>query len=195
MWYMLLEPKLRLYSNLLGHVPTSGRVRVARAAASRTGRDSFVTRIREKVNDARLRRRAIDVLSRLDDRMLRDIGLERARIPEVVDGLQGRETATPRGEASRGTAPRSASGAFLGRIAARITRSFVRRQAINGLARLDNRLLRDIGLERDGIPDAVDAMLRGEPVPAPARGATVHRLVVNEAEEGREHRASHRAAA
>ena len=185
MWYMLLEPKLRLYSNLLGHTLAGTPVGVGTAPASRKSHDSLFTRIWEKAKDARLRRRAIEELSRLDDRMLEDIGLERARIPEVVDALTGSEPDVSPRVASYGVTPRSARDSFLHRMAAGLRRAWVRRQAINGLTRLDDRLLRDIGLERDGIPDAVDAMLRNEPVPAPAPRATVHRIVVEKAEEKR----------
>lgn len=187
MWYMLLEPKLRLYTRLLGPAAAGARVRAGRVPASRNGRDSLFTRVWEKAKDARLRRRAIAELSELDDRLLHDIGLERARIPEVMDALTGREPGVFPRASSRGVAPRSARDSFLGRMAARLSRAWVRRQAINGLTRLDDRLLRDIGLERDGIPDAVDAMLRNEPLPAPAPRATVHRIVVEKAEDGRHH--------
>ena len=187
MWYMLLEPKLRLYTRLLGPAPAGARVRAGRVPASRIGRDSLITRIWEKAKDARLRSRAIAELSGLDDRLLHDIGLERARIPEVVDALTGRERDILPRASSLGVAPRSARDSFLGRMAARLSRAWVRRQAINGLTRLDDRLLRDIGLERDGIPDAVDAMLRNEPLPVPAPRATVHRIVVEKAEDDRHH--------
>ena len=185
MWYMLLESKLRLHSNLLGPTIAAGHARAARTPAPPRARDSLITRLRDMANGARLRRRAIGELVRLNDRMLRDIGLERARIPEVVDAMRGREFAAPRRAVSSGAAPGSARDSVLGRIAGGLARAWVRRQAISGLARLDDRLLRDIGLERDGIPDAVDAMLRREPAPAPAQSATVHRLVVKGAETDR----------
>ena len=113
----------------------------------------------------------------------------------MVDALSRREPDVLPRTASRGVAPRGARDSFLGRMAVGLGRAWVRRQAINGLTRLDDRLLRDIGLERDGIPDAVDAMLRKEPLPVPAPRATVHRIVVEKAEDGRYHRPPNLAAA
>ena len=173
MWYMLLEPKLRVYPNLLHRAPVAGHVVVHRAPVSRKAGDSFLDRLREKLREARLRRRAINELAGLDDRLLDDIGLERARIPETVDAMLHREPVAAGGgwRSDAEPKPRDGGDFFLVRMFRNLTRARVRRRAINGLARLDDRLLRDIGLERDLIPDAVDAMLRRRPAPRPSAAA------------------------
>jgi uncharacterized protein YjiS (DUF1127 family) len=43
------------------------------------------------------RRQAIRELSRMSDWRLRDMGIERGHIAEVVDGLMARQGSTPRG--------------------------------------------------------------------------------------------------
>ena len=171
MWYMLLEPKLRVYSNLLPSHSASGFVNVRKGPASRWTLGSFVARVREKFNEGRLRRRAIQELASLDDRLLHDIGLDRDRIPETVDAML-RHQPVPTVRVSRiGHESERAGDSFPSRISKSLVKAWVRRRAINQLARLDNRLLRDIGLDRDRIPDAVDAML--ERRPASPTGATV----------------------
>lgn len=63
------------------------------AAANRNAppRESILRRwIRARVR-AWQRRKMIAALHAMDDRLLRDIGIERSRIPEVVDGLDDRE--------------------------------------------------------------------------------------------------------
>ncbi len=86
------------------------------------------------------RRRAIAQLRALDDRALRDIGIERGQIAMVVEGV---ETETPR-------PPRPAVGPF-----AALRHWRFRRRTINTLTSLDDRLLADIGLARWQIPDFV----------------------------------------
>ena len=172
MWYMLLEPKLRVYSNLLPRHSASGFVNVRKGPASWWSIGSLFSRVWEKFNDSRLRRRAIQEFANLDDRLLRDIGLERDRIPETVDAMLRHQPA-PSVRGSRiGHESKGAGDSFPTRISKSLVKAWVRRRAINQLARLDNRLLRDIGLDRDRIPDAVDAML--ERKPASPTGATVH---------------------
>ena len=133
-------------------------------------------RVWEKRHAGRMRRRAIEELARLDDRMLHDIGIERALIPEVVAAMACHGSAAPGTGPSSGAKAKGAGRSFLRRMAKGLTRAWIRRQAIGGLSRLDDRLLRDIGIERGRIPETVDAMLESEP--APPRGATVHELVV-----------------
>lgn len=51
---------------------------------------AFVHSLRQPLARFRRRRESIRALSRLNDRQLRDIGIERDRIAEVVDGLARR---------------------------------------------------------------------------------------------------------
>lgn len=170
MWYMLLEPKLRVYSNLLPPHSTSGFVNVRKGSASRWTIGSLVARVWEKFNEGRLRRQAIQEFANLDDRLLQDIGLERGRIPETVDALLRRQP-VPTVRVSRiGHESERTGDSFPSRISKSLVKAWVRRRAINELARLDNHLLRDIGLDRDRIPDAVDAMLDRKPA-APSGAA------------------------
>jgi uncharacterized protein YjiS (DUF1127 family) len=95
-------------------------------------------------------RRAMVQLHGLDDRALRDIGLERGQIETVVEGTKVETPRTPRPE--------------VGPIAA-LRRWIVRRRTINTLTALNDRLLEDIGLVRSHIPtfvlDLDKAMLSG----------------------------------
>ena len=180
MWYMLLEPKLRVYSNLLPGPPASEFAPVRKSPASRWAIGSVVDRVWEKYNDSRLRRRAIQEFANLDDRLLHDIGLDRDRIPETVDAMLRHQPVPTVRESRIGHDSERTGDSFPARIGKRLMKEWVRRRAINDLARLDNRLLRDIGLDRHRIPDAVDAML--DRSPASPAGATVHYLVVENEE-------------
>ena len=181
MWYMLLEPKLRVYSNLLPSHSASGFVNVRKGSASRWTIGSLVARVREEFNDRRLRRRAIQEFAHLDDRLLRDIGLDRDRIPETVDAMLRRHPVPVARESRIGHESERAGESFPARISKGLVKAWVRRRAINELARLDNHLLRDLGLDRDRIPDAVDAMLDRKP--ASQTGSTVHYLYHKEEDE------------
>ena len=178
MWYMLLEPKLKVYPNLLSRTPASGYVAVPSRPASRRVIGSLLDRVRETFDDARLRRRAMEELTDLDDRLLRDIGLERGRIPEVVDAMLRPDAVESGGVGPRGREPKRAGESFFVRAGKHLLKGWVRRRAINEFARLDDRLLRDIGLERDRIPEVVDAMIERKPLPL--RSATVHYLVAGD---------------
>ena len=180
MWYMLLEPKLRVYLNLLPGHPASEFARVRRGSASRWAIGSVVGRVWEKYNDSRLRRRAIEEFANLDDRLLHDIGLDRDRIAETVDAMLRRQSVPAVRESRIGHVSERTGDSLPTRTWKNLVKAWVRRRAINDLSRLDNRLLRDIGLDRDRIPDAVDAMLDRKP--ASPTGATVHYLLVENEE-------------
>jgi len=99
-------------------------------------RHGLVSRLRQTIQQ----RRAIAELRALNDRALRDIGIERGQIETVVDGI---EAESPR-------APRPEVGPF-----AALRHWIVRRRTVNTLSALDDRLLEDIGLVRAHIPDFV----------------------------------------
>ena len=166
MWYMLLEPKLSVYASLLPNPPPVRRIS-RRGRASRKAGGPIFGRIWGRLTEARDRRRSINALARLDDRLLRDIGLERGRIPETVDALLHREPAEEC-VVSGSPGPRKAGASIFGRIRERLIEARDRRRMIDAFARLDDRLLHDIGLERGRIPETVDALLRCEPAPPPS---------------------------
>jgi uncharacterized protein YjiS (DUF1127 family) len=60
----------------------------------------------------------------------------------------------------------AALAAWAGRVAARRWERQCRRRAVRELARFDERMLADIGIERSAIPAVVDRLLRG---PRPPR--------------------------
>jgi len=89
------------------------------------------------------KRRAISQLRALDERSLRDIGIERGQIELVVEGA----------DAPRPRSPRPEVGPF-----AALRRWNFRRRTTNTLAALDDRLLEDIGLVRANIPEFVRSL-------------------------------------
>lgn len=93
------------------------------------------------------RRRTLAALQDLDDRQLRDIGVERGDIGRIA--LESSQAAHP------------TPAGWLQRLKAELKRAAIRRQTIAQLAALDDRLLRDIGVERAAIPEMVDARLEG----------------------------------
>lgn len=102
--------------------------------------EGLSARIVRPIRQAMERRRTIRELSRLDDRMLRDIGLERDQIEDYAAKFS----------ASDMTPTARPNGLFA------LIRSWnERRVAIKELEGLDDRLLRDIGLTRGDIQDAV----------------------------------------
>ncbi len=93
------------------------------------------------------RRRTLAALEELDDRQLRDIGIGRADIGRIAL------------ERSQAVYPHSAG--WLQRLKSELKRAAIRRQTISQLAALDDRLLRDIGVERAALSEVVDAQLDG----------------------------------
>ena len=62
----------------------------------------------------------------------------------------------------------------------RVRDSFARRASIKALSALDDRLLRDIGIDRYTLESTVDAMLKGDAPVAVRPLATVHRFIAPE---------------
>ena len=69
---------------------------------------------------------------------------------------------------------------FVKTVAMRIREGFERRASIKALSELDDRLLRDIGIERYTLEATVDGILKGGHAVAPRPMATVHPLVTPE---------------
>ncbi len=109
-------------------------------------RHEVVLPLRQRIHT----RRAMTELHGLNDRILRDIGIDRGQIEAAVEGLKVETPRAPRPE--------------VGPIAA-LRRWIVRRRTINTLTALDDRMLEDIGLVRAHIPafvrDLDQAMLSG----------------------------------
>jgi uncharacterized protein YjiS (DUF1127 family) len=97
----------------------------------------------------KLRRHMTEALSRLDDRSLALIGISRCQIEKHARTVAQR--AVP-------ISPMPVSNRYSPMMRLRSWRD--RQVAIRELSRLDDRLLRDIGIEPDLITDVVDAMLR-----------------------------------
>ncbi|MFQ6019063.1 MAG: DUF1127 domain-containing protein [Kiloniellaceae bacterium] len=123
------------------------------------------------IERANRRRRTIAELSRLDERMLNDIGLSRADIGTVASDLARR--ATP-AETLPIRLPEAVSRALAAIRAAR-----ARGKTIRELKQLPDRLLADIGIARDEIESAVDRLFarqadrgrqRRPSSPSPAHG-------------------------
>ncbi len=123
--------------------------------AARSGRPVSV-RLAASLVRASTRRRVLDQLHRLDDRMLRDIGLERTTLAEAVDAtLESRAPAW---------ASESFSISGLGKaLVAPIVRPIVRwhRNAttLGELEQLDDHLLADIGVSRGDLRYAPETVM------------------------------------
>lgn len=101
---------------------------------------------------ARTRRRALDQLHRLDDRMLRDIGLERGNLEEAVDATL--EQRAPSWSLE------SFSLASLGQaVIAPLVRWQRKAATLGELSQLDDHLLADIGISRGDLRHAPERVL------------------------------------
>lgn len=92
------------------------------------------------------RRRTLAALNALDNRALRDIGMERADIGRIALEL------------SRAAHPYP--GNWISRLGRELRRAAARRQSIAQLNALDDRILLDIGIERATIIELVDARMQ-----------------------------------
>lgn len=100
----------------------------------------LAARLAAGFTQARSRRRVIDQLARMDDRLLRDIGLDRSTLTEAVDAaLEKREPTWALENALAGL-----SKAVVGPI----VRWHRKAVTLGELEQLDDRLLNDIGLTR-----------------------------------------------
>jgi uncharacterized protein YjiS (DUF1127 family) len=92
------------------------------------------------------RRATYRELMRLDDHLLRDIGLTRAEIPALIEGK------------SRAVAATEIRAAAIVDVARPVRRWNRRRASAKTLHRLDNRMLSDIGFVRGDIDDVADEL-------------------------------------
>jgi uncharacterized protein YjiS (DUF1127 family) len=86
-------------------------------------------------------------LARLDDRMLDDIGLQRWQIDEVADAAASHDSVSLW----------DAIGNLLTTIASQVSAWQDRRVALRELMALDDRMLRDVGIDRADIPAVIGA--------------------------------------
>ncbi|MEO3428636.1 DUF1127 domain-containing protein [Pelagibius sp. CAU 1746] len=119
----------------------------ARAIALRSGLSAFFAAWRRR----RQCRRTLKALTALDDRMLNDIGVDRAEIAA---------TAALSCDASGDAAPSGGNSAWHG-LAAWAAREVNRRRTLRELSALSDEMLADIGISRAEIPDIVDALSSG----------------------------------
>jgi uncharacterized protein YjiS (DUF1127 family) len=136
---------------------------IDRVAAESVGGEEWVVVALAKFLGRKLagwssRRDAFRRLMALDDRMLADIGLNRAQIPAVVKAMQY----TPAG---------SVEGSFESEVVLPLKQWNLWRDAHKQLSQLDNRMLSDIGLVRGDI-DWVAEELADRAVRKPANANT-----------------------
>ncbi len=113
---------------------------VAQPEKTRTG---LVSQLATAWRRAQARRTTLKQLSRLEGRLLRDIGLDPNNLVESVDVAI----------AQRGGAQTS----LIGKVATAWRRARARRTTIQQLSQLESRVLRDIGLEPGTLVETVDA--------------------------------------
>jgi uncharacterized protein YjiS (DUF1127 family) len=157
----------RLQSKAFGELLASG----AAAVASWTGLAGLVSFLDEAIlrelRGALRRRAAASQLKRLDDHLLRDIGLDRGTVETFVETLS-----TDQIEPVRKARPKNRG----------FRHWLQRRQAIRELEALDDRQLTDIGIVRGAIPMAVDEAMaekvrrENQVSPAQKQGLTQHAM-------------------
>lgn len=109
-----------------------------------------------------IRRRTISDLEKLDDRMLRDIGLQRGHIEQFATALTQKSVAA--------STPASTPAPNRGPVAA-LRGALARRRTRRELEALSDAMLDDLGLLRSQIPAVVDALFAqkaGRDLAAPA---------------------------
>ena len=107
------------------------------------------------IADGIRKRQTIAQLSRLDDRVLADIGIDREQIPMTAQGLIAPSGEAPRRTKAIGNALGNAGRFLAGGVAGGyrwIADGIRKRQTIAQLSRLDDRVLADIGIDREQIP-------------------------------------------
>jgi uncharacterized protein YjiS (DUF1127 family) len=108
-------------------------------------------------------RRTLRALSRLDDRMLSDIGLSRADI-QVAAALCCDKPSDGAGQAAPAGGP-----SVWSRLATRMNREIRRRRTLNELSAMSDGMLADIGIQRADIPAVVAGLFaapRNDTAPA-----------------------------
>lgn len=142
---VLLREARQLRAQVLKELVGRGLSRVA-ALLGRDGLGGHFARLR-------LYRRTLVELSRLDERALQDIGINRGEIEPTARAAVGLDAQTRPG--------------LFARLRQAAAEAREHRRAAQDLAALDRRLLQDIGVEPDGIEHYVDEARRygGEPRP------------------------------
>ena len=116
------------------------------------------------ITDAMNRRRTVQQLSRLDDHLLADIGLERGLVENFGEELSARTVASHRAVEGPVT---------------RLRRWLHRRRSVNELRGLSNRMLDDIGIQPGDIESVIEKAMQDE---ADLRQAKENRIAVATAE-------------
>ena len=105
----------------------------------------------ERIEASLEKARVLSELERLDDRMLADIGLERAELREKID-----------------RAPLKIRPSLLRRVGHALRQSWIKRATVRQLRSMPDALLSDIGIERGQIEDVVSATLAAKKTERPS---------------------------
>ena len=138
----------------------SRRMRAEAAAETFSAIGRFAKRLATGVATARTRRRVLDQLHRLDDRMLRDIGLERTTLAEAVDATLERRAPSWALESFSITGSISGLGrALVAPIVRPIVRWHRHATTLGELEQLDDHLLADLGVNRGDLRYAPESVI------------------------------------